>query len=179
MRFCQIIRQRSKENKESITLLFENRLYANCFPLLRQELDSMVRVIFVLSQKDEAYKKKLIDDCLNGERWRNIDNRGIITGMVEYATRLHGWARIVYLFSCSFVHLSRLHDYSSIDPVKALTCEERTHIVGYMKSYHGADLKVDFSMSDIDRYLVEIFNKISSNLECYLKMLENNEPFDN
>lgn len=180
MQFCKIVRERSIENKKSVTLLFENRLYANCFPILPQELDSMVRVIFILSQKDGEYKKKLIDDCLSGERWRNINNRGVITDkcMIQYTTNLHGWAHSVYRFGCSFVHLSYLHDYLSIDPVKALTCEERSNIVGYMECYHMAHLELDFSMSDISHYLVDIFNKISSNIECYLKMLENNEPLD-
>ena len=51
-RFCQLLRKRSEENKNSFEVLFRNRLYGNCFSVLRQELDSMVNVIYLLNETD-------------------------------------------------------------------------------------------------------------------------------
>jgi hypothetical protein len=46
-RFCKIIRQRSQENKQAIGLLSRIGLTGQVMSVLRQELDSMVRVIFL------------------------------------------------------------------------------------------------------------------------------------
>ena len=51
-RFCKILRNRSEENRKSFDVLFRNRLFCNCFSILRQELDSMVRVIYLLNIGD-------------------------------------------------------------------------------------------------------------------------------
>ena len=42
-----IIQKRSEENDKSIKLLYKQKLYGNCISILRQELDSMVRVLFL------------------------------------------------------------------------------------------------------------------------------------
>ena len=44
-----------------------------------------------------------------------------------------------------------------------------------MRSYHGGPIEDDPSFADISRYLPAVFEKVSGNLECYLKSLENNE----
>lgn len=48
-KFCNIVKKRSEENAKTIKLLYENQLYGNCVGILRQELDSMVRVLFLLT----------------------------------------------------------------------------------------------------------------------------------
>ena len=48
-KFCNIVKNRSEENAKTIKLLYENKLYGNCVSILRQELDSMVRVLFLLT----------------------------------------------------------------------------------------------------------------------------------
>ncbi len=49
--FCEIVKKRSEENSKSIKLLYEQKLYGNCISILRQELDSMIRVLFLLSKE--------------------------------------------------------------------------------------------------------------------------------
>ena len=51
------IRQRSEENHSAITLLHEAKLYSNAIAILRFELDSMIRVIYLLSITDESRLK--------------------------------------------------------------------------------------------------------------------------
>ncbi|GAB2793878.1 hypothetical protein GCM10027275_43570 [Rhabdobacter roseus] len=47
--FCQILRERSAENVSAGRLLFQNRLFGQLISVLRQELDSLVRAVFLLS----------------------------------------------------------------------------------------------------------------------------------
>jgi hypothetical protein len=76
--------------------------------VLRQELDSMVRCIFLLSVSDRHYRNRLIADAVNGRQWRAQDGKGKLTDrdMVELSSKLHGWTRNVYAFGCGFIHLS-------------------------------------------------------------------------
>lgn len=50
--FVQTIKNRSIENKKSITVLLDNQLFGNSFSIIRQELDSMIRVIYLLNVSD-------------------------------------------------------------------------------------------------------------------------------
>jgi hypothetical protein len=47
--FTRQVRERSRENAESLRLLHGRGLHANVVSILRQELDSLIRVIFLLS----------------------------------------------------------------------------------------------------------------------------------
>ena len=47
--FCRQVRKRSQENREALTLLHRNTLTGNIMSVLRQDLDSMVRRIYLLS----------------------------------------------------------------------------------------------------------------------------------
>lgn len=47
--FCRQVRSRSKEHQKAIGLLSEAGLAGQMVAILRQELDSMVRVIYLLA----------------------------------------------------------------------------------------------------------------------------------
>ena len=134
----------------------------------------MVRCIFLLSISDRRYRNRLIADAVNGRQWRTPDGKGKITdrAMVELSSKLHGWTRNVYAFGCGFIHLSAFHDYPNKDPFDSLTPEERNDITQYLRSYHGFAMDSATKFHDIKRVLPGVFDKISSNLECYLKALE-------
>jgi len=59
--FCRQIRQRSEENKKAFSILFHNDIIGNSVSILRQELDSMIRVIYLLSIDDIDYRNELIE----------------------------------------------------------------------------------------------------------------------
>ncbi len=47
--------------------------------ILRQELDSLVRVIFLLSQSERTYRSTLIADSVEGRQWTKKGGKGRIT----------------------------------------------------------------------------------------------------
>lgn len=171
--FCRQVRERSRENRQALALSHGAELYGNVFGILRQELDSMVRVIFLLSLSDSARRNSFIDDAVNGRIWRNT-TKGRITDheMIELADKLHGWSRTVYRFGCAFIHLSSLHDYRERDPLDGLSQEERTDLLQHLRYYHGGPASGAPTFQDIVCYLPSVFEKVAGNLECYLHQLE-------
>lgn len=176
-KFCQILRSRSEENKKSFEVLFRNRLFGNCFSILRQELDSMVRVIYLLNISDLNLRESFIQKTLEGKKWSVINQNGkkqnvTDKDMVDLANNLNGWTQNVYKFGCAFIHLSNFHDYLTEDPFQSLPDNEKDDIINQMKNYHFAILNRESSLNDIIPYLPNVMDKISSNFECEIKSLE-------
>jgi hypothetical protein len=142
--------------------------------VLRQELDSMIRCIFLLSVTDRQYRRRLLHDSVIGNPWRNKDGGGRVTDkdMVDLSCRLHGWTKYVYDFGCGFIHLSAFHDYSDRDPFDSLNPDDRRHIAHYLQQYHGVLMEHSTTFRDIEFVLPAVFTKISDNLECYVSELE-------
>ena len=172
--FCRTVRKRSNENGEALLLLFNNHLIGNVMSILRQELDSMVRCIFLLSITDRQYRDRLLHDSVNGKKWRKSDGRGVVTDkeMVDLANNLQGWTRSVYKFGCGFIHLSSFHDYSDRDPLDSLTPEMRLDIAHHLQHYHFVRLDQSTKFQDIEHVLPAVFSKIAANLEWYVERVE-------
>ena len=176
--FVRQVRKRSRENEESLRLLHRENLYANVVSILRQELDSLVRVIFLLSQADRVYRKALIAASVDGRPWtrkggkRRITDREMVELSVELSKDLSYWAKNVYEFGCAFIHLSSFHDYEKRDPMGSISATERATIASYLNKYHRVHLGPDVRFSEILPLLPGVFDKISNNLECDLKNLE-------
>ena len=173
--FCRTVRKRSQENKQALDCLHHHgRLVGNVMSILRQELDSMVRCIFLLSVADRRYRERLIHDSVVGKPWRSKDGKSTITDrkMVDLSSKLHGWAGNVYAFGCAFIHLSSFHDYSVRDPLGSLTPHDHENISRYLHEYHGIVINGNTKFLDIEFALPAVFEKISANLECYVRDLE-------
>jgi len=178
--FVQTIRNRSIENRKSINLLLINNLIGNSFSIIRQELDSMIRVIYLLNLIDLHERDELISQTLNGEKWRLKNENGKTVNitekdMVELANSLYGWTKSVYKFGCAFIHLSDFHNYLVSDPFLKLNLEERKDIVKHVNNYHMTSLTPECSIQDLFPLINSIFDKVSGNLECYLESLEKNK----
>lgn len=147
--------------------------------ILRQELDSLIRVIF-LEQQDPGLRAQLLDQAVSGEVWKLPTSKGKLSKVTDrqmvdtadLAPNLQGWTQLVYRFGCSFVHLSDLHDYLARDPFRGLPLEDRQNIAKYLRQYHGGNVSADSTFDEITAYLPKVLDKIASNLECYLKDLE-------
>ena len=128
--FCRQVRSRSKEHQQAMRLLSDAGLAGQMVAILRQELDSMVRVIYLLAQPPDR-RDVLIDASVKGEKWSQQNSKGAVTDkeMVHLAQRLQGWTLSVYKFGCAFIHLSSLHDYNDRDPLVQLPIEERDDIL--------------------------------------------------
>ncbi|MGD1002427.1 MAG: hypothetical protein ABSA67_17185 [Candidatus Brocadiia bacterium] len=169
--FCRQVRQRSDEHRKAVERL--SGLHGQIVSILRQELDSMVRVIYLLSISDRQRRDELIEDCVAGRKWRVTDKE-----MVDLANELQSWTRSVYLFGCSFIHLSPYHDYRERDPMEMISEKERRAILEHMRSYHGGPVGDHPSFQDLAPYLPAVFEKISSNLDCYIKDLEEDRDLE-
>lgn len=175
--FCRQIRARSSEHREAMDLLHGRRILSQVVAILRQELDSMVRVIYLLSIADKPYRQQLIDASINGEKWTAKGKNARITDreMVELAQSLHGWTRSVYKFGCAFIHLSNFHDYQNHDPLLSLPKGEKADILQHMQYYHSGPNVADPTFEDLLPYLPRVLEKVADNLECYVKQLEAEE----
>jgi len=173
--FCKILRERSSENVTAGQLLFNNGLYGQLISVLRQELDSLVRAVFLLS-KDLNTRQHFISQTLQNTKWTMPNSRTIVTdrNMVELADRLYGWTNSVYKLGCAFIHLSPMSDYRNSNPFQQLSQTEINAIKQHLQNYHDFQLTTQLNMNTITPYLLKVLEKVSGNLECYIEHLEKN-----
>lgn len=176
-RFLQIVKDRSIENIESFQLLYRNEKYSVCIGLLRQELDSLLRLCYLWRPETASNDAtSLMQDSIQGRKWlyRNHVGKRISlrdADMLEFASFLGGWEKLVYMFGCKAIHLSDLHAYRDHDPFLSISMETRDQVIGYLKSYHGY-CKPTISMTDLYEYLPSVMKKLTDNVEFYIEELE-------
>ena len=173
-KFCRLVKARSDENKKAFRLVHHSNLTGQVISLLRQELDSMVRIIYLLNLDELNYRNHLIKQTLNCERWRKLENNSIITDkqMVDIADSLNGWTQSVYKFGCAFIHLSNFHDYKNVDPFANLPEDEKDTIKQHLNHYHSFPLTENLSVDTLKWVLPMVFDKVSGNLEYYIRDLK-------
>jgi hypothetical protein len=173
--FCQILRERSAENVSAGRLLFYNRLYGQLISVLRQELDSLVHAVFLLS-KDLTTRQHFISQSLQNKKWTLLDSRTVVTdrNRVDLTNRTHGWTNSVYKLGCAFIHLSPMANYRNSNPFQQLGQTEINDIKQHLHYYHGFRLTDNLNMNTVSPYLLSVLDKVSDNLECYIKYLEEN-----
>lgn len=182
--FCELIRNRSEENRRAIQCFAQpHNVLSPAFSILRQELDSMIRVIYLLSIKDLSERHRLVESTLRGEKWKvrtqngkwkNVTDRE----MVDLSQKLQGWTQSVYMFGCAFTHLSDFHNHFVENPFNKLDDSEQQNILSHMRHYHGGPSHDNPDMKELSLYVPQVFEKVASNLECYLKQLEQNKVLD-
>ena len=175
--FVNLIKSRSDEH--AIAFLRIHDLPGSMMSILRQELDSLIRVLYLISLPDLNERNRLMKCTLDGERWKVPNSNGkqvVVTDamMVETSEKFEGWARSVYKFGCAFIHLSNFHGYLSSNPLESLSHEERTDILKHMRHYHGGPTSDSPSFGQFAQYFPRVFDKIKGNLECYLEHLSSN-----
>lgn len=179
-RFCTILRERSIEHKKAISLMLQNELYGQAISILRQELDSMVRVIFLIEEPDFSVREHFVEQTLENIKWTLPNTRSIITDrqMVELSNLLFGWTKSVYKLGCAFIHLSPMSNYKNENPFLKLGETEIQDIKNHLHNYHGFPLTSDLNMDAISSYLDKVFTKVSDNLEAYIESFENDAVGD-
>jgi len=139
----------------------------------------MIRCIYLLSVKDRRLRGQLIVQSLNGQPWTTLEGKRVTDReMVTLSNRLQNWTQNVYKFGCAFVHLSGFYDSSGRDPFDSLTQDERNDIAHHLRYYHGFQMDANTRFRDIVRVLPGVLEKISSNLECYVRDIENDSDLD-
>lgn len=171
--FLRQVRNRSAENKRVMKVLYRMSAIGQMISVLRQELDSIIRVIYLIAQA-EPRRTQLIQASVEGEVWRSPYSRARVTDkeMVELASTLEGYCGSVYKFGCAFIHLSNMHDYNDRDPLELISQEYREEILDYCRHYHGGPSGENVTFKELCPYIPKAFDKVSANLECYLETLE-------
>lgn len=179
-----MVRHRSEENTRVMQLMATQYdiPVSPAFALLRQELDSMVKAIFLLS-KDKSEREKYATELLSGQRWKIKNRTGkdrnvLDKDLVALAQELQDWTRSVYKFGCAFIHLSEFHNYFASNPFSRLSREELNDIANHLAQYHGYDPTKELTIESVRMYIPMIFKKITSNLECYIADLEAGREID-
>ena len=179
--FIEIIKSRSDEHESAFSRIHD--LPGAMMSILRQELDSLIRVLYLLSISDINERKRLMECTLSGERWKVTTAKGKqadITDamMVEVSEKFEGWARSVYKFGCAFIHLSNFHGYHASNPLETLSAEEKADVLNHMRHYHHGPQSDNPTFQELASYFPGVFEKIKGNLECYLEDLANDAPFE-
>jgi hypothetical protein len=174
-RFCEILRKRSSEHSEAMNRMYD--LPGMMASILRQELDSMVRVIYLLAIDDLVERYRLVNQTLNGQVWTVTTVNGKqkkITDreMVELSDGLQGWTSSVYKFGCAFIHLSNFHNYSDLNPFDTLSVVEQRDMLSHLRHYHWGPQDDHPDFAELASYFPSVFRKIASNLAGYINNLE-------
>lgn len=176
--FLNQAKQRNLENQKAFKILYDCGLYGVAIGLLRQELDTLIRLCYLFLSRDldrllEA--KELIKQSINGEQWMialgNSKKRRITDReMVDLAYHLGGWEQLVYKFGCKLIHLSDFHLYLEKDPFENIPHDEKMQIIEYMVIYHEYPYS-EVTFETLIEYLPAIMEKISSNICGYIEDL--------
>ncbi|MDX2361464.1 MAG: hypothetical protein QNK23_11710 [Crocinitomicaceae bacterium] len=170
--FIDLIKKRSNENSKAIKALSDLNLTGICISILRQELDSFIRVMYLGRISDFNERERLMAQTLKGERWKvltaNNKWRPVTDrDMVEKSTEIKGYIQYVYKFGCAFIHLSDYHNYNDEDPFEKLDYTEEFDIKLYLNQYHGFPRETELTVNAIEEYIPKVFEKISTNITCY------------
>lgn len=173
--YKRLISRTLEENWKSFTILFELKHYGNCISLVCQELDQVIRILFL--SKSRAHEvDELISQALNSQKWFLLSpdrKKTYITEetLSEFATTLEGWEKGIYEFGLAFRSLSNNYNYILKDPIKGLKDAERQKIHAYIVEYHSKDFPADFALSDLIPEIRGIFERISENLRMDMERL--------
>lgn len=140
--------------------------------VLRMELDSMIRVIYLLHTPDA--RDRILARCVAGEGFKDGKSRIYDVDMKKVAVADNEWVDAVYDFGSKFVHLTDAHDYAKVDPFQAY--EHKGKVIEYLNAYHGARMRSrpldeGSTLDDIAAYGPHVLDKITSNLNFYTRSL--------
>ena len=175
--FERLVRSRSSENGPVVdAFAFRPNMAGTLVGKLREELDSLVRVIYLENTPDVRERLRLMSLAIAGDKWNRLTSNGKhaqITDrdMVDMANNLNGWSKSVYRFGCAFIHLSSFHDYGDVDPFLQLDATERQDVLKHLRYYHGGPQNQSPTFSDVVDYLPMVYLKIRDNLDCHLSNL--------
>ena len=167
-RFHRLVQNRTKENMNSVNVLINSGNYSVAIGLLRQEIDTFVRLVY-LAKVSDIEAKQLVSDLVAGKQWQHKSGKGgRITDreMVNEAKQQYFWVEIAYEFGCKLIHLSEIHDYENIDPFTRISINDKKEIISYLKSYHGYG-ETNIDIERFINFLPMVINKIQGKVIQY------------
>ncbi len=148
-----------------------------CIGLLRQELDSLLRLCYLWRPETNVNQAKLLmQDSTQGKIWkyRNANGKTVKlrdSDMLQFAAFLGGWESVVYHFGCKAIHLSDLHGYQIRDPLVSADAKTKEEVIKYLSLYHGYG-KQTICMDDLYAYLPKVMEKLTDNVAFYVEELQ-------
>lgn len=172
--FCRQVNSRSQENFSAFHLSFHEKHYGNALSIIGQEIDSMIRVVYLLTISDLDHREQLVADSVEGRKWKHKGTRKRITDreMVEATTRFEHWVNEVYKVRNGIIHLSNLHDYKERDPLTLISKQDRSEIIRHLRVYHNGPRQSKPTFEDVIPFLPKVLSKIQSHLTRYLDQLK-------
>jgi len=148
--FKKIVFQRLEENQKSFDILFGLKHYGNCISIMRQELDQIIRLLFLLNSAKNV-QKQLIESSINNHKWFVINKenkKDYITDEIisKYSESLKGWDKSIYEFGLAFGSLATTFNYGTKDPIKTMAENDRDKIYKYIIEYHDKDFPRDYNI---------------------------------
>ena len=167
-----MIEARSREHHEAMRVALDKGWLAIADSVLRMELDSMIRVIWLLRHPDT--REQILASCVAGQGFNEGRKRISDTTLAEDAVKVNGWVQAVYHFGNTFVHLTNAHDYAVLDPFQAY--ERRGEVIEFLNRYHpgkvpGGPVDDSSTLRDLDAYAPYVLEKITSRLDIYVRDL--------
>jgi hypothetical protein len=173
--YKRMVGHRLEENMKSFKLLFDMKHYGNCISIMCQELDQIIRLLFLLNSTAN-HKKQFIYSSINNQKWytTGLDHKRVYVTddtLLQFSESLTGWDKCIYEFGFSFKNLSNNFNYGSRDPIKSMNETDRNRLHGYVKEYHVKDFPVEYSLEDLIPVLPMIIRLISNNLNNYMELI--------
>jgi hypothetical protein len=172
--FLSQAKARSDENQSAFELLMDQKLYGVAIGLLRQELDTLVRLSYLyLPETPLQTAMSLMQMSVDGKQWTKVNHNGKevkITdrNMLDLSGHLGGWENVIYKFGCKLIHLSDYHLYMTRDPFDSVGVEEKQEIIGYLSFYHKyPDQTITFEA--LIEYLPKVMEKLNRNVNFYIE----------
>lgn len=155
----------------------EKNLLSTQMSMIREEVDSLVRVIHLLGVNDYNELADIIGNSFDQRKFgptkadgkaRRISDKS----MIQDAAAQFDWLETLYDFGCSFIHLTGLHSYQERDAFRMLSPSEREEIAKFVNHYYGATISANSQFTEVTHYLPQIFRKVAENLERLLSDLQ-------
>lgn len=171
--FKKSLATRSNSNYNAFVLLLENQMYDQAISIMRSELDSFVRVMYLLEHGERKYA--FIKQTFSMELWK--DKQGLVTDKKLLSNKsLFGWERLIYDFGCYFLHLSYYHGLEYNKMVDTWGTKTKTQVRTYLYQYHGYKIENfyipdNYNFDDIIFILPDVMKKITGNLKFFIEKL--------
>jgi hypothetical protein len=173
--YKKLVNHRLDENMKSFNLLFGIQHYGNCISIMCQELDQIMKLLYLLN-KDKNEQKNFIEASIDNHKWFTVDSdnkKRYVTDedLINFSNSIVGWDKSIYEFGLAFSSLNNSFNYGSKDPIKSMNEFDREKLYSYIREYHKSNFPKDFTLDDLIPILPMIFELISINLQCYMKKL--------
>lgn len=171
--YMRLVEKRSQEHDQAFRMLYAQGLHGACAAIVRQEIDNLMRVDYLAFSVPLNDRDELCRDVMSGARWQQRTPKGKLTDIRDidfhnYAKDSHSWISLAYKYSSKFIHLTNFWHYEVSDPITTMPADEKLEIISYLEKYHGF-LGSDLKMNDLFDYLPQVFEKICSNIKCYVE----------